>query len=357
MLAAEPRQQEQALLDLRQPRGIRAHAARVAPQVPGDVLDGGRRFRQPLGQRRQRRIQRHQRLEVAQHGRDPLADRAVAGVQRLLAARRRREEALGAAQPLALGGQRRRLRPPPAAPPPARRAESAAGPRARPGRARRQRTSPAPPPRSTAAACAAAISSRNAAFSANASRMASWLSGSVSDCWSCCEAMSTSGPTTRAQVRRGRQAAAQVDAPAARARDDAPDDQPLVRVARLAAVAGQPRPRRRAAREARRSPRPAPRRGRCAPGRRWRAPPRSSPSASTRMLLPAPVSPVTAVRPGPERQLDLINQREPRDLAAASASRLHLRPKRGGVATRFQLWRSPHDSFSRRMPKKPRGER
>src|SRR4029079_16904756 len=29
-------------------------------------------------------------------------------------------------------------------------------------------------------------------------------------------------------------------------------------------------------------------------------PPRSSPSASTRMLLPAPVSPVIAVRPGPK---------------------------------------------------------
>ena len=107
VFAAQPRQQEQPLFDLRQPRWIRPHAARVAPQVAGDVVDGGRRLRQPLGQRRQRRIQRHQRLEVAQHGRDPLADRAVAGVQRLLAARRRREEAVGGAQALALGGQRR----------------------------------------------------------------------------------------------------------------------------------------------------------------------------------------------------------------------------------------------------------
>ena len=45
-------------------------------------------------------------------------------------------------------------------------------------------------------------------------------------------------------------------------------------------------------------PRPRPRGGRPAPGRRRRASPRSSPRPETTMVLPAPVSPVTTLRPG-----------------------------------------------------------
>src|SRR5260221_613889 len=60
---------------------------------------------EPLPQRRERGIELGERRELARHGGEALRDRAVPGVERVLAARGGREEPLGAPQPFAQRAQ------------------------------------------------------------------------------------------------------------------------------------------------------------------------------------------------------------------------------------------------------------
>ena len=132
-------------------------------------------------------------------------------------------------------------------------------------------------------------------FPANASRIASWLSASVSRCWSCCEVMSTSLPTLAARSaalarlpprwmrpRPDRATARRTTSPSSTARPSAS------KRSRTSHPAG--------------SSNTASTRASSHPARIISALarlPRNRPNASTRMLFPAPVSPVITVKPGP----------------------------------------------------------
>jgi hypothetical protein len=153
------------------------------------------------------------------------------------------------------------------------------------------------PDRELPAKAAFACVSSGLRYRRYASSMASWLSGSTSSCWSCCEVMSHSSTYRRPPDRRpSRVRSAEVNAPAACPRDGAPHDEAIGQVAPVGQqglchlrILGQVDNR----------PRPSPRRHRCESSPELARPPRKSPSASTKMLLPAPVSPVMTVSPGP----------------------------------------------------------
>ncbi len=108
VLALEPREQRESLLNLLETSGRPFQSERVAPQLAAEILRLVMHRLQPLEQRRELRINAGHGLEL----RDSLSERrrdaaalVIVGGERLRSGRGRRLEALEVAQPVPLGAQ------------------------------------------------------------------------------------------------------------------------------------------------------------------------------------------------------------------------------------------------------------
>ena len=356
VLATEPLEQEEPLLDLLQPGRVRPDPPRVAAKIPGDIFDRRLRVGEPLDQRRQPRIERRQRRQLARHAGQALGDSAVARIQRLLSAPGRRQEFLGPLEALPFGGERAVLagRRPRCLQLRQLKTEQILALAARPGvgRKRRQRRC-CLGPRSVRLRHLVAqrlvlgegVQDRQLALRIG-QRLLVVLRGDVDE-----------SRHRRRQVGGRRQPPAEVRAPAPSARDHPPHDQPLLD---LAPVRHQTRARRRAGGEL--EDRLHPRlvaAGADHVGAGAAAP--QQPQRVDQDALAGAGLPRHGGESRPERQLELVDQREARDAKQRQHAGIIVRnaPRFLCLLLAFDYLsstrREPQESFSRRMPKKPRG--
>ncbi len=308
MLAAESLQQKEPLLHLLEPGRVRADSPCVAAEIARDILDRGLRVGEPLDQRPERGIERRQRRQLARHAGQALGDGAVARIQRLLSSRGCRQEFFGPLEAFPFGGEcavlagrrPRRLQ--------LRQLEAqqilALAARPRVGRERRQRRRRLGPRGVCGGHLVAqrlvlgeGIQDRQLALRIG-QRLLVVLRGDVDE-----------AGDRRGQVRGRGKPAAEVRAAAPPARDHPPHHQPLLD---LAPVRHQPRARRRARGELedRLHPRLV---AAAADHVRPGAPPAQQPQRVDEDALAGAGLAGDGGEAWPERQLELVDQREARD--------------------------------------------